>query len=71
MDFISEFSKVDGMSSVLVVVDHFSKYAIFIGAPSACSADAAAELFFKHVVKYFGLPEDIISDRDARFTGWF
>ncbi|RAX29328.1 UNVERIFIED_CONTAM: hypothetical protein DQE83_28155 [Escherichia coli] len=54
-----------------MVVDRFSKYAVFMAAPHACPADVAAELFFKNIVKYFGLPEDIISDRDARFTGRF
>jgi hypothetical protein len=71
MDFIGGLPKVDGMSSIMVVVDRFSKYAVFIPAPHACPADVAAELFFKYVVKYFGLPEDIVSDRDTRFTGRF
>ncbi|KAG6478499.1 hypothetical protein ZIOFF_061942 [Zingiber officinale] len=71
MDFISGFPKVDGMSSIMVVVDRFSKYAIFIAAPSACPSDVAAELFYRHVVKFFGLPNDIVSDRDTRFTGRF
>ncbi|KAK4394407.1 hypothetical protein Sango_1911500 [Sesamum angolense] len=69
MDFITGFPKVNGMASVLVVVDHFSKYGIFIAAPHACPAETAAELFFKNVTKYFGVPKDIVSDRDARFTG--
>lgn len=71
MDFISGLPKVDGMRSIFVVVDRFSKYAVFIPAPHACTADVAAGLFFRNVVKYFGLPEDIISDRDTRFTGRF
>ena len=71
MDFISGFPLVEGMRSIFVVVDRFSKYAVFIRAPHACPADAAANLLFKHVVRYFGLPEDIISDRDSRFTGRF
>ncbi|XP_044481390.1 uncharacterized protein LOC123207965 [Mangifera indica] len=71
MDFVSGFPKVDGKGSVLVVVDRFSKYAVFIAAPQTCQAHTAAELFFRHVVKIFGLPRDIISDRDARFTGKF
>lgn len=71
MDFIGGFPKVDGLASILVVVDRFSKYAVFIGAPAACPADVAAELFFKNVVKHFGLPEEIISDRDTRFAGRF
>jgi len=56
---------------VLVVVDRYSKYATFIPAPKECSAEQAAHLFFKHVVKYWGLPRSIISDRDTRFTGRF
>lgn len=71
MDFISGLPKVDGMRTIFVIVDRFSKYAVFVPAPHACSADVAAGLFFKNVVKYFGLPEDVISDRDARFTGRF
>lgn len=45
MDFIGGFPKVDGLASILVVVDRFSKYAVFIGAPAACPADVTAELF--------------------------
>lgn len=35
------------------------------------STDRAAGLFFKEVVKHFGIPSEIISDRDPRFTGKF
>ncbi|KAL0378356.1 UNVERIFIED_CONTAM: hypothetical protein Sradi_3141100 [Sesamum radiatum] len=28
-------------------------------------------LFFKHIIKYWGLPKDIVSDQDSRFTGVF
>ena len=55
----------------MVVIDHFSKYAVFVAAPGACPAETAAKLFHSHVVKYFGLPEDIFSDRDSRFTSQF
>ncbi|KAL0362191.1 UNVERIFIED_CONTAM: Transposon Ty3-I Gag-Pol polyprotein [Sesamum calycinum] len=65
------FPKVNGMASVLVVVDHFSKYGIFIATPHACPVETAAELFYKNVTKYFGVPQDIISDRDTRFTERF
>ncbi|KAG6472970.1 hypothetical protein ZIOFF_070450 [Zingiber officinale] len=71
MAFISGFLKVDDMSSIMVVVDIFSKYAIFITAPSACPSDVATELFYCHVIKFFGLPNDIVSDRGTRFTGRF
>ncbi|KAK4397971.1 RNA-directed DNA polymerase [Sesamum angolense] len=70
MDSISGFPMVNGMTSILVVVDRFSKCGIFISAPHACPAETATELF-KNVTKYFGVPKDIVSDRDARFTGRF
>ena len=55
----------------MVVVDRFSKYDIFIPAPAKCPAEVAAPLFLKHMVKYWGLPKTIVSDRDGRFTGRF
>ena len=71
MDFITGFPEVKGMRSILVVVDRFPKYAVFIAAPHACTAHVAAELFVNNVVKVFGLPKDVVCDRDARFTGRF
>ena len=47
MDFISGLPKVNGMSSIMIVVDRFSKYAVFVPAPHACPADVAADLFYK------------------------
>ena len=71
MDFIYGFPKVQDMASVLVVVDRFTKYAIFIPTPATYTDEKTAALFLKHVVKLFSVPEDIISDRDTRFTGRF
>ena len=71
MDFISRLPKARECTSIFVVVDRFSKYSVFMAAPEACPVEEAANLFFSHVVKHFGLPKDIISDRDARFTGRF
>ena len=71
MDFIVGLPNVNGLSNIMVVVDRFSKYAVFIPASKVCPADEAARLFLKHVVKYFGVPKTIISDRDTRFTGRF
>ena len=71
MDFISGFPKARDCKSIFVVVDRFSKYSVFMAAPEACLAEEAANLFFSHVVKHFGLPKDIINDRDASFTRRF
>ena len=61
----------EGCNWIFVVVDRYSKYATFIPTPKECTAEQAARLFLKHVVKYWGVPKSIISDRDTRFTGKF
>ncbi|KAJ7958669.1 Retrotransposon protein, putative, Ty3-gypsy subclass [Quillaja saponaria] len=71
LDFITSLSRVGDLSTLLVVVDRFSKYATFIPAPKYCSAEDTAQLFFKYVVKYWGVPKNIVSDQDSRFTGTF
>ena len=71
MDFISGFPKIEGMSSIMMVIDRFSNYAVFVPVPEVCPVEIAADVFYRYVVKHFGLPSDIISDRDARFTERF
>ena len=71
MDFITGFPKVHKFKSLFVIMDRFSKYYVFILAPDACHAEETARLFFSHVVEHFGLPRDIVSDQDARFTSRF
>lgn len=55
MDFISCLPQVDGLGSIMVVVDIFSKYATLMAASADCTVDEAARLFMKNVVKYWGL----------------
>ncbi|KAL0389070.1 UNVERIFIED_CONTAM: Gag-Pol polyprotein [Sesamum calycinum] len=69
--YISRLPKVGDLGSIIVVVGRLSKYATFIAAPKHVTTEGTAHLFFKHVVKYWGLPKDIVSDRDSRFTGVF
>ncbi|KAL0462645.1 UNVERIFIED_CONTAM: Transposon Tf2-11 polyprotein [Sesamum latifolium] len=71
MDYISGLPKVGDLGSIIVVVDRLSKYATFITVPKHVTAQGTAHLFFKHIVRYWGLPKDIVSDRDSRFTGVF
>jgi len=72
MDFITDLPKTkQGHVMMLVVVDRFSKMVRLIPVGEDSSAPTAAELFFSHVVREHGLPEDIVSDRDPRFTSKF
>ncbi|KAE8671970.1 hypothetical protein F3Y22_tig00111877pilonHSYRG00250 [Hibiscus syriacus] len=50
MDFIIGLPHSEGLSSIMVVVDRFSKYGTFIPASKVCPTKEAARLFLKHVV---------------------
>ena len=71
MDFIIRFLKVDDFTSIMVIVDRFSKYATFVPMPKECAVEITAKLFMKNIVKLRGIPTDIVSDRDTQFTGRF
>jgi hypothetical protein len=52
-----------------VVIDRFTKMAHFIPLPTnGKTASDLARIFAREVWKYHGLPADIVSDRDSRFT---
>ena len=62
MDFITFLPKSDGYAMIMVVVDSFSKYATFMPTIVDCTSKEAARLFFKNLVKYWGIPRHIISN---------
>lgn len=53
------------------MVDCFSKYVVFVTTKIPCGAEQTADLFFKNIVKYWGMPLSIVSDRDPCFIGRF
>ena len=71
LDFITSLPKTGDLTGILVIIDRFSKYATFVPVSKYCSAEETARLFFRNVVKYWGVPQNIVSDRDGRFTGSF
>lgn len=52
MDFIVGLPPSEGCGGILVVVDKFSKYGVFIPTPEDYTTEQAAQSFLKHVVKY-------------------
>ncbi|GBG80460.1 hypothetical protein CBR_g30923 [Chara braunii] len=57
-----------GKSQVMVIVDRFSKCAVFVPLPSEARTDLVIQKFFDCWVSENGIPLSIISDRDSRFT---
>ena len=71
MDFITELPDSNGYDSILVIVDKLTKYATFIPTHSTVNEEGTAELFFQHIISQYGIPRQVITDRDSRWTGSF
>ncbi|KAK3524003.1 hypothetical protein QTP70_017521 [Hemibagrus guttatus] len=68
VDFLTDLSDSGGFTTVMVVVDRFSKGCKLIPLKGSPTAMQTAEAMFQHVFRNFGLPEDIVLDRGPQFT---
>ncbi|KAK3551029.1 hypothetical protein QTP70_011523 [Hemibagrus guttatus] len=68
VDFITDLPASEGCTCILVIVDRFSKSCRLLPLPGLPTAFDTAEYLFNHVFRYYGLPEDIVSDRGPQFT---
>ncbi|KAF1321799.1 reverse transcriptase, partial [Globisporangium splendens] len=72
MDFIfglpADSSKKTG---ILVIVDRFSKMVHLSAVPASVTAKQTAQIFLDSVFRLHGMPTEIVSDRDPRFTAAF
>jgi len=53
---------------VWVIVDRFSKYTIILPLPLNYTAEHLINVYNNSVYPFFGLPQDIVTDRDVLFT---
>jgi hypothetical protein len=68
MDFIKGLPKFKQFSVILVVVDRYTKYAHFIPFKHPFNTTKVAQLFMNNIVKLYGIPKSIVTDRDKIFT---
>jgi len=71
LDFITDLPKTQRQKdSIMVVVDHFPKMARFLPCQTTYD-DPSANLYFKEVVRLYGIPKSMVSDRDSKFMSHF
>ena len=69
MDFITKLPRSNGCTELWVVIDRFSKMAHFIPLEEDKKiAKDLARIFAREICRLHGLPRDIVSDCDSRFT---
>src|SRR5258708_24779937 len=71
MDFIEQLPDSEGFSTILVIVDHLTKQAIFIPSHDMVNAPQVAWLFLIHIFSKHGVPAHITLDRGSEFVSHF
>ncbi|KAL0180019.1 hypothetical protein M9458_025461, partial [Cirrhinus mrigala] len=68
VDFVMDLPPSSGYTTILSVIDRFSKACRFIPLTKLPTAMETAELLCNWVFRLYGLPEDIVSDRGPQFS---
>jgi hypothetical protein len=72
MDFIPHLPMTkNGFDNILVIVDKLTKFGIFIPTQTRLNEVETAQLVFDHIITKYGIPKQIISDRDSRWSNSF
>ena len=62
-----ELNKPPMVKNVLVMMDHFTRYALAVVMKDQ-TAKTIAKVFYEHFIAVFGAPAKLLSDRGANFT---
>ena len=60
-----------GKDAIMVVVDRFSKMAQCIPCYKTDDASYIVDLYFKEMIRLYGVPKIIVFDRDFKFLSYF
>lgn len=68
IDFVTDLPSSNHFTTILTIIDRFSKACRLVPLPKLPTAVETAEALLQNVFRFYDLPENIISDRDPQFT---
>ena len=71
IDFMFDLSLCNGKNATMTCIEGILEYVCFVPwfmGEGKLSAKQVVQLFFEHVVRTFGLPDEVLHDRDLCFT---
>ncbi|KAI2650192.1 Transposon Tf2-9 polyprotein [Labeo rohita] len=68
MDFVTDLPASNGFTTILTVIDRFSKACRLIPLAKLPTAWETAKVILEQVFRFYGIPEDIVTDRGPQFT---
>ncbi len=71
MDFVIDLPESEGYNAILIVIDRLSKeryYIPYSTKENGTDIEATAQMIIQNVLRYYGLPTSIISDRGSQFA---
>ena len=74
MDFVTGLPQCGQCNAIFTCVDRLTKFTRLTPCSlgeGEMTAQAVAAMFFYSVVRYFGIPDTVVHDRDPRFTADF
>ena len=71
LDFVTGLPPSNHNTTILTIVDRFSKAVHFIPLTKLPSASETTQLLITHVIRLHRIPKDIVSDRGPQFTARF
>ena len=72
MDFVTHLPwTTQGHDAVWVIVDRLTKSAHFLAVRMTFILERFGRLYIREIVRLYGVPVSIVSDRDPRFTAHF
>jgi Integrase core domain len=71
MNFIEQLPVTSKFTTILVIIDRFTKQAIFVPTIDKVTSQDLAHLFVLHVFSKHGIPSHVTSDRGSEFVSHF